>query len=84
MQTIQKSPNRLDGHLQEVGETYPQHLVKATGFALTMLAGGLACLVHAILPFLFTHTGSDCIRRLHQEMVEHRTRPPHLEPRRNA
>ena len=75
MPTVQKSLDRLDDHLQEVGETYPQHLARATGFALTMLAGGLACLVHAILPFLFTHTGSDCIRRLHAGMPEKRIQP---------
>ena len=67
--------NRLTDHLQEVGETYPQHLIKASGFAATMLAGGIACLVHALLPFLFVRTGSDCIRRLNQEMVENRKRP---------
>ena len=76
--------NRLGDHLQEVGETYPQHLLKATGFAVTMLAGGLACLVHALLPFLFVRTGSDCIRRLHGEMVENRKQPPHAEPRKAA
>ena len=67
--------NRLTDHLQEVGETYPQHLIKASGFAATMLAGGIACLVHALLPFLFVRTGSDCIHRLNQEMVENRKRP---------
>ena len=76
--------NRLDDHLQEVGETYPQHLVKASGFAATMLAGGFACLVHALLPFLFVRTGSDCIRRLHGEMVENHQQPPQAEPRKAA
>ena len=84
MPSVQKSLSRLDDHLQEVGETYPQHFANATNFALTMLAGGMACLIHALLPFLFTHTGSDCIRRLHREMVENRTRPPRLEPHRTA
>lgn len=65
----------MDNHLQEVGETYPQHFAKAAGFALTMLAGGLACLVHALLPFLFTRTGSDCVRRLNAEMLENRKQP---------
>ena len=71
--------NRLDDHLQEVGETYPQHLVKASGFAATMLAGGFACLVHALFPFLFVRTGSDCIRRLNEEMVHNRQRPSSAE-----
>jgi hypothetical protein len=34
-----------------------------------MVAGGLACLVHAVLPFLFERTGSNCVAELHQRMV---------------
>lgn len=56
----------------------------AMGFAFTMLAGGLACLVHAVFPFLFTRIGSDCIRRLHKQMVENRRRPPERKPREAA
>ena len=67
--------NRLNDHLNEVGETYSQHLMKASGFAATMLAGGVACLVHALFPFLFVRTGSDCIRQLNEKMVENRKRP---------
>ena len=76
--------NRLTDHLQEIGETYPQHLIKASGFAATMLAGGVACLVHALLPFLFVRTGSDCIRRLNEEMVQNRKRPSPAEAREAA
>lgn len=75
MQAIKNLRNRLTDHLQEVGETYLQHLVKATSFAVRMMAGSLACLAHGVLPFLFTHTGSDCVRRLHDEMVENRRQP---------
>ena len=66
----------MDEHLREVGETYPQHLKKASGFGAAMLAGGMACLLHGLLPFLFVKTGSDCIRRLHGEMVETRNKRP--------
>ena len=41
-----------------------------------MLLGGLACLVHAVLPFLCTSTGSQTIRRLHDRMVVNRVRAP--------
>ena len=76
--------NPLSEHLRAVGETYPQHLAKATGFAVAMLAGGIACLLHGLLPFLFVKTGSDCIRRLHEEMVENRTKRPVAEAPRAA
>ena len=75
---------RLTDHLRQVGETYPQHLIKASGFAATMLAGGVACLVHALLPFLFVRTGSDCIRRLNEELVQNRNQPSPAEAREAA
>ena len=64
--------NPLTEHLREVGETYPQHLVKAAGFGITMLVAGVACLVHALFPFLFVRTGSSCIHRLHEELEDRR------------
>ena len=62
----------LTDHLDEVGESYWEHMLKATGFAVAMLIGGVACLVHALLPFLFVKTGSARIRHLHEAMVENR------------
>jgi hypothetical protein len=56
-------------HPRSVGETYLQHFVAAAGFGLRMVLGGLACLVHALLPFLFERTGSNCVTDLHQRMV---------------
>ena len=64
--------NPLTEHLREVGETYPEHLVKSAGFGISMLAGGVACLVHALFPFLFVTTGSTCISRLHSKMESRR------------
>jgi hypothetical protein len=61
-------------HPAAVGETYVQHLGVATGFGTRMILGGLACLVHGILPFLFTSTGSRTVTKLHDRMVANRTR----------
>lgn len=61
-------------HPASVGESYFQHLAHATGFALRMIGGGLACFVHALLPFLFVKTGSATISCLHERMVTHRCR----------
>jgi hypothetical protein len=69
---------RLDlftAHPATVGESYGEHLTAAAGFGVRMILGGLACLVHAVLPFLFVRTGSDTIRALHTRMVTHRARP---------
>jgi Family of unknown function (DUF6356) len=62
-------------HPDSVGESYVQHLVAAAAFGLRMVLGGLACLVHAVLPFLFKKTGSDCIADLHQRMVARQRNP---------
>ncbi len=64
-------------HPASVGESYVEHLGVATSFGLTMIVAGFACLVHAILPFLFTTTGRTTIHRLHQRMVTHRDRRTH-------
>ena len=61
-------------HPEEVGETYTEHFAVATGFGTAMILGGLACWVHAVLPFLCTSTGSRTIRRLHERLVINRSR----------
>ena len=59
-------------HPRDVGETYGEHFGVAMGFSAAMIAGGLACAVHAVCPFLFTSTGSQTIRRLHERMIANR------------
>lgn len=61
-------------HPESVGETYFEHLLMAGGFFVQMFAGALACLAHALLPFLFVKTGSNIINSLHRQMVTHRDR----------
>lgn len=64
--------NWMTSHLEEVDETYTEHMQRACGFSLWMILGGLACLVHAFFPFLFERTGSRCIENLHDRMVVNR------------
>jgi len=66
-------------HPASVGETYGQHFLSASSFALRMFWGGLACLLHGIFPFLFTTTGSAQIRLLYEKMVTHRHRRPDVQ-----
>ena len=60
-------------HPETVGETYLEHLGSASGYAATMAAGAVACLLHGIFPFAFQASGSRRIRELHHRMVTHRT-----------
>jgi len=56
-------------HPASVGETYGEHLRVALSFALELAKAAIVCLVHAILPFLFTRTGSAILSRLYARMV---------------
>jgi len=61
-------------HPASVGENYLEHLMAAMSFSLELLCAALACLVHALLPFLFVKTGSQRITTLHEKMVTNRDR----------
>ena len=64
--------NPFTDHPSAAGETYWAHLRTAASFGGEMISGGVACLVHALLPFLFVRTASDCICRLHERMHDRR------------
>ena len=70
-------------HPRSVGETYAEHFTIAFRFGLAMVAGGIACLVHAVCPALFERTGSRTIKRLYAEMISRQPgqqRLAHQEP----
>ncbi len=59
-------------HPASVGESYGEHLLRATYFGTRMVVAGLACLLHGLLPFLFVRTGSRAIAELNDRMVLNR------------
>lgn len=59
-------------HPASIGESYWQHFRAAACFGISMIGGGLACLVHAVFPFAFTTRGSETIARLHERVTRHR------------
>ncbi|MES2938467.1 MAG: DUF6356 family protein [Pseudomonadota bacterium] len=59
-------------HPQSVGESYWQHMRASLSFAVPLLLGALAALVHAVFPFLLVRTGSGIVTRLHERMVRNR------------
>jgi hypothetical protein len=56
-------------HPASVDETYLQHFSSAVGFGTKMVAAGVACMVHGLLPALFVTRGSDTVCALHERMV---------------
>ena len=59
-------------HPASVGETYGEHLVHASYFGGRMVLAGLACMLHALLPFLCVRTGSQAIEELNAKMLARR------------
>lgn len=45
-------------HPRDMGKSYLAHGFWAILFSVYLLFAGIACFVHAIFPFLFTHTAS--------------------------
>jgi hypothetical protein len=56
-------------HLDEVNETYFEHMGHALRFSWKMAYGSLACLIHAVFPFLCVKTGSNMIANINNDMA---------------
>jgi hypothetical protein len=63
-------------HPTSVGESYGEHMGRALCFGARMVFAGFACLVHAVLPFLFVRTGSQAIAELNERMILKRSGLP--------
>ena len=66
--------DKFQEHPSEVGETYWQHFCHAFSFAACLLLAAGACLIHAILPFCCTTTGSSAVKKLYSNMVTNRSK----------
>jgi hypothetical protein len=66
--------NPFTEHPREVGESYLEHAAFACRYGARMTLGGLAALVHGLLPFLFQKTGSRITRELNATLEESASR----------
>ena len=64
--------NPFTAHPHNVNETYLEHLGFALRFGLKMTWGGVAAVVHALLPFLFVTTAG----RINDELQVMRQNAP--------
>ena len=64
-------------HPREAGETYGEHAAFAVGSGLTLIAAGLACIVHGLIPAAFETTGSRTVGRLNRVFAERAERCRH-------
>lgn len=63
------SDNPFTRHPREVGESYGEDMGRAAASGLKLIGCGIACLVHAVFPFLFEHSASERVRELHRGMA---------------
>jgi hypothetical protein len=68
-------------HPRSVGESYSEHAATAFRFGVAMVTGGMACMIHALVPALFQRSASDRVKRLYAQMV---ARQPAFTARRPA
>lgn len=55
-------------HPLAVKETYLEHFSVAAGFGISMIAGGIGCMIHAVIPGFCKSTGSDTVRLLNERI----------------
>jgi len=55
-------------HPASCNESYIEHLINAALFGAKLVIAGIACVVHAILPFLFVNTASARVKKLNEEL----------------
>ena len=55
-------------HPRAIGETYGEHARTAFSFGWRMTVGGIACMVHAVVPGVFVKTASRTVVQLGAEM----------------
>jgi hypothetical protein len=67
-------------HPRSVGESYMQHASVAMRFGGTMILGGMALMVHAILPVFFVRTGSSTIKHLYADIKNRQPSLAHQAP----
>lgn len=72
---VDMAGNIFTNHIKEVGESYGEHFGHASRFGLRMIGGGIACLIHAVLPFAFATRGSETVKNLHKNMAKRVDKP---------
>lgn len=56
-------------HPRSLGMSWARHGVGAVKIGAELVAAGIACMVHAIVPGWFTQTAGRTVERMHDHMV---------------
>ena len=57
-------------HWKDNGMTFMQHFGFAIDVGLRLILAGACCIIHAVLPFMFQTTASDCVKSLYNKFEE--------------
>jgi len=60
--------NFFTKHPHSIGESYFEHLKVALSYGFKMVLGGIACIIHAFIPFLFESTASKITVQLYEHI----------------
>ena len=63
-------------HPRSLGMSWAGHGTGAISIGLRMIGAGAACIVHAVVPGLFTETAGRTVASLHDHMVKRRASAP--------
>lgn len=58
----------MSNHLKEMNEGYFEHMFYALRYGLKMILGGIALIIHSIIPDIFVTTGSRTMRSIIMEV----------------
>ena len=59
-------------HPKSLGMSWAEHGAGAVVIGARMVGAGIACIVHAIVPALFTETAGKTVLSLHDHMMQRR------------
>jgi hypothetical protein len=57
-------------HLIEIGENYFAHFSFAAKSSIKLMIASFILIIHAILPFIFIKTGSNYVKKIHNQMQD--------------
>ena len=63
-------------HPRSLGMSWAEHGIGAVAIGMRMIGAGAACVVHAIVPALFTNTAGKTVVDLHAHMTARRAGNP--------
>ena len=59
-------------HPKSLGMSWAEHGAGAVVIGARMVGAGIACIVHAVVPGLFTQTAGKTVLSLHEHMMQRR------------